>query len=97
MFVILIYQAIIPCRLRGVCLFKESCSNFVYRQTKNKGFYIGTKALIFRFKNCRANYYLLENNGQILLVTKENKVFEEKDLDERILFTYRSQIEAAHK
>ena len=91
---ILFYQAFIPRKLRGVCLFKESCSNFVYRQTKNEGFYKGIKALIFRFNNCRPNYYLIEIENQILLITKENHVFEEKDIDERILRSHGSEVVA---
>jgi hypothetical protein len=89
MFIILIYQAIIPRRFRGVCLFKESCSNFVYRNTKNGGIKEGIKALLFRIKNCHPGYRLLETNGQTLLITNTYVVVEEKDIGERVLLEHR--------
>jgi putative component of membrane protein insertase Oxa1/YidC/SpoIIIJ protein YidD len=79
-FIILIYQAIIPRRFRGVCLFKESCSNFVCRKAKNGGFKGGIKALFFRI------------NGQIHLLTSTYIVVEEKDIDERILMEHKQSV-----
>ena len=90
-FIILIYQAIIPLRFRGVCLFKESCSNFVYRKAKNGGFKGGIKALFFRIKNCHPGYRLIEINGQIHLLTSTYIVVEEKDIDERILMEHKKR------
>jgi 6-phosphogluconate dehydrogenase len=55
------------------------------------------KDLLYRFKNCRPNYYLIEIENQILLITKENHVFEEKDIDERILRNYKSEVVATRK
>lgn len=71
--------------MRGKCLFKESCSNYVYRETKEEGLKKGITALKFRYHNCRPNYYLSDDNGKVLLITVENEVIEEKFIDERIL------------
>lgn len=83
--VIRIYQTFIPKKFRGECLFKESCSNFVYRVTKEKGLKGGINAFMYRFRNCRSDYYISEENGKLSLITVENEVVEESLLDERIL------------
>ena len=83
--VIKIYQIFIPKQFRGKCLFKESCSQYVYRITKEKGYRAGINALRYRINNCRGNYYLIESNGKILLITVRNEVVEEELIDKRIL------------
>jgi len=88
-FVIKVYQSIIPRRFRCTCLFKESCSNHVYRITKESGFTAGTKAFRFRLKNCRPNYYLIEEKGKTLLITAENEIVEEQYINDEILIKNR--------
>lgn len=80
-----LYQAFMPKQLRGRCLFKESCSNYVYRLTREKGFIAGKKALRYRIRNCKPNYFITENNGKILLVTAQNEVIEEKFISKLII------------
>jgi putative component of membrane protein insertase Oxa1/YidC/SpoIIIJ protein YidD len=83
--IIRIYQIFVPKRFHGRCLFNESCSNYVYRETKEKGSKAGIIALNYRIGNCRPNYFLTENNGKILLITARNQVVEEEYIDKRIL------------
>lgn len=85
LFAIRIYRVLIPESIRPKCLFKESCSKHIFRIAKEKGFIAGIKALRYRFKNCRPNYYLIENNGKKLLITAQNEVIEEEFIDERII------------
>ena len=66
-------------------MFKESCSNHVYRVTREDGLKKGVTALKYRYRNCRPNYYLSEDNGKVLLITVEREVIEERFIDERIL------------
>jgi len=87
-----IYQILAPKRFRGKCLFKESCSNFTFRTTKEKGFIAGIKALKYRIQNCRPNYFLTEINGKILLITAKNQTIEEEFINNRILLVTRKQI-----
>jgi uncharacterized protein len=88
LFLIKVYQTFFPRRFRGVCLFKESCSNFVYRITKEKGLKGGIKAFIYRYRNCRASYKITEENGMVLLITVENEIIEKEFIDENILSEY---------
>ncbi len=79
------YQVSVPKRLRRQCLFKESCSCHVFRETREKGFTAGIKALKYRMHNCRPNYILIKINGNISLITAQNEAINECEIDERIL------------
>lgn len=72
-------------------MFNESCSNYIYRETKEKGCKAGIKALKYRIDNCRPNYFLIDNNSRILLITAKNEVVEEKFIDKRILADWHNE------
>lgn len=80
-----IYWLFVPEKRRRKCLFKTSCSHYVYQQTKENGIQKGLKALRFRMQNCNSNYQIIEVDGEKILVTKTRKLFREKDLNEFIL------------
>jgi len=83
-----IYQTFIPKRFRGECLFKESCSNFVYRKTKEEGFKGGLKVFMYRYRNCRPNYHFIKENEKLFLITAEKEVIKKSLIDDRILLEY---------
>lgn len=56
-----LYWKIIPVNKRRHCLFKESCSNYIYRLTQTDGFCSGIKALVERYMQCRPGYTLVIN------------------------------------
>jgi len=92
MLIIKFYQAFTPKAFRGKCLFKESCSNYVYRITKEVGLKDGINSFLFRLKNCRPGYYMIEEADKILLITVKNWVVEEKDISEKIINEYKSKL-----
>lgn len=51
----------IPKSKRRKCIFRKSCSYFVYDSTKEFGILTGLKALKFRFDNCRSGFELIKN------------------------------------
>jgi putative component of membrane protein insertase Oxa1/YidC/SpoIIIJ protein YidD len=53
-----IYWYVTPPKMRRQCLFSESCSNYVYRTTQEKGFKAGINALRRRYYQCRPGYKL---------------------------------------
>ena len=80
-----IYQWFISKHYRRKCLFRESCSNYVFRIIKEKGIGAGVKALEYRTHNCKPNYFLIKNDDKILLITAQNEVLEEEFIDEQVL------------
>lgn len=59
--VILLYWKCIPAEKRNKCLFKISCSQYVYRETEDHGFFAGMHALRYRHRVCRQNHQLYIN------------------------------------
>lgn len=55
------YWLIFPANKRRMCLFKKSCSRFVYENTLKYGFVSGSKALWYRYKTCRPGYIIYVN------------------------------------
>lgn len=60
---------LIPVKNRRVCIFKESCSRYVYRITCKYGFIKGLSAFKERKQQCKPGYYAI-NNEEIRLADK---------------------------
>ncbi len=80
-----IYWLSIPKSKRRSCLFKISCSNHVYRVTKDKGLISGLKALRFRIKNCNSEYAVIKIDNKPVLISASSKVFDESEINYSIL------------
>ena len=50
-----------PKNNRRECIFRESCSQYVYRITKRYGFKKGLLALKKRRQKCRSGYYCIND------------------------------------
>ncbi|MBN8784598.1 MAG: membrane protein insertion efficiency factor YidD [Terrimonas ferruginea] len=57
---------LIPARRRPRCLFKESCSRYVYRITLLHGYKCGINSLKLRRKQCCAGFSVL-SEGKVRL------------------------------
>ena len=73
--IIKIYWKVIPENKRNKCLFKESCSKYVFRITKSKGLIGGLIILKTRFQDCRPGYTFLEIEGEEYLITSNHKIY----------------------
>ena len=62
LFLIRIYW-LIPKSKRTRCIFKETCSHYIYRVTKQYGFKKGILALKERKIKCKPGYYYLDQNN----------------------------------
>lgn len=79
------YWFIIPADKRRKCIFKKSCSHYVFDITKKQGIIKGMKSLLHRFKHCRSGYYVIHGKNGRLLISAHNMVFDENEIDENIL------------
>ncbi|MGB0949917.1 MAG: membrane protein insertion efficiency factor YidD [Marinirhabdus sp.] len=80
-----IYWLCIPKSKRKCCIFRESCSNYVFNQTKEQGFVQGLKALWFRYNNCRPGYHILSIEEKVFLISVKNITFSESEIHPKIL------------
>ncbi|MEE9364090.1 MAG: membrane protein insertion efficiency factor YidD [Cellulophaga sp.] len=78
------YWLLIPPKKRNKCLFKKSCSHYVFDITREKGILNGLKALNYRFKHCRPGYYIINGKNGKLLISARNEVFEVAEINKRI-------------
>ncbi|WP_296636210.1 membrane protein insertion efficiency factor YidD [Polaribacter sp.] len=60
-FIIRVYWLIVPNRMKGVCLFSESCSRYVFNILDKEGAKKGINAFKYRFRNCRHPYLIRKN------------------------------------
>jgi len=78
------YWLLIPPKKRNKCLFKKSCSNYVFDISKEEGMIKGLKALRYRFKHCRSGYYIINGVDGKILITAHNEVFDTSEIAERL-------------
>jgi len=83
--VIKLYWTLVPKKNRRPCLFKETCSQFIYRQTKELGFFEGTKAFLSRFKKCRSGYKLYTTDDGFVMELNDGSHVFEKDMSHYVL------------
>lgn len=79
-----IYWKLFSKRLGKTCIFKESCSHFVYRTSIEKGFLKAIKALKFRYLNCRSGYSFIQINGKEFLITIKSELIDLNEICQNI-------------
>ena len=82
---------LIPKNKRRQCLFKESCSHYVYNATKKYGLRNGLQALQYRIRNCNKGSYVFTNpiTNKIQMVLQNNEIIEEENIANYILQMYK--------
>lgn len=70
----------IPTKWHQRCIFRETCSHYVYRIASRQGFRAGMKALRQRNELCRPGYVVYRSQGKYYLRTANGSIFEEHDI-----------------
>jgi uncharacterized protein len=73
LYIIKIYW-LIPKDKRRQCLFKLSCSHYVYKITREKGFVAGIGALRKRYSQCKPGYAIYETDGTEWVILKDTSI-----------------------
>ena len=81
------YWAIIPKANRRKCIFRKSCSQYVYQTTKDRGGFKGFKALIYRYRNCRAGFGFFEHpiDKSTMMILPNGEILKEEQIAERFI------------
>lgn len=87
LFLIKIYWFVIPKNKRRKCIFRKSCSQYVFETTSKDGLIKGLNALIFRISNCKHGFEIFKNpeNGKTQMILPNQKVIDEIDIAKRLL------------
>lgn len=79
------YWIFIPVKKRRSCLFKETCSRYVYRNTLEGGFFNGIKALRQRLKKCRKGYQLYSSLQGFEMELIDGSIIRENEISPKLL------------
>jgi len=87
LFAIKMYWSCIPPSKRKKCIFKKSCSNYVFEITQKEGFISGLKAFCFRYKNCRGNFAIFKNpiTNKLQVLLPSQAIIETEEIAERLI------------
>lgn len=87
LFAIKMYWSCIPPSKRKKCIFKKSCSNYVFEVTQKEGFIKGLKAFRFRYKNCRGNFAIFKNpiTNKLQMLLPSQIIIETEEIAERLI------------
>jgi putative component of membrane protein insertase Oxa1/YidC/SpoIIIJ protein YidD len=79
-----------PARLRRRCLFRESCSHYVFRLARTQGLVAGMKALRYRIDVCNGRSVLFTNpvTGQFNLQLTDGELLTEEHINKELLKQY---------
>ncbi|MEZ4853760.1 membrane protein insertion efficiency factor YidD [Flavobacterium sp.] len=85
--IVKLYWFLIPKNKRRKCIFKESCSKFVYEETSKNGFNSGIKAFLYRYNTCRAGFEIYTNpiSGEQEMLLLNGEIIRNKEIAERLL------------
>lgn len=87
LFIIRVYWKVIPPHKRRQCIFRESCSHYVWRITVEEGFIAGIKAFLFRNKHCCPGYAIYKYQNKYEIKTINGLILKEDEIAERLLTT----------
>jgi len=91
--IIKLYWKFIPENKRRNCLFKESCSNYVFRHTKEHGFLKGIFAFNNRVKKCRGGYEIYTRQNGFEMRLADGSIVMEKEISLNIMEPFYKNIE----
>jgi putative component of membrane protein insertase Oxa1/YidC/SpoIIIJ protein YidD len=91
--VIKLYWKVFPENKRRSCLFKETCSHYVYRHTIEQGFFSGVNALKLRLKKCRKGYQLYSGRQGFEMKLADGSIINEEEISPNILNPIHRQVQ----
>lgn len=82
------YRHYWPERFRRTCLFRESCSEHVYRVAAAQGALAGFTALRQRIRRCRKGYSVETLGGELMVRSADGGLIPEAEASSSILAPY---------
>lgn len=85
--VIRLYRALKAPARKPKCIFRQSCSHYVYAVTEREGLHRGVLALRFRLRNCRHGFHLFDDpaDGTRRMILPGGLLIGEEEIAERFL------------
>lgn len=94
LYIIRLYWRYIPVHKRRPCIFKVTCSKFVYQQSLEHGLRKGITALFYRLKSCRPGYQLVSTPSGFELILQNGSRIPETEISNDIIKPIEKQMSA---
>ena len=87
LFAIKLYWRVIPAGKRNRCIYKNTCSHYVFDQTKNEGLMVGLRSLNYRIKTCNPYFQLYKNpmTMETEIILSNGDTLTEDEIAERLI------------
>ena len=82
------YWWLMPLKWKRSCIFRMSCSNYVFNSTRDFGFVYGIMALKERWNKCRPGYHAELKNNKLCLHLIDGSDVNDEEISEFILQHY---------
>lgn len=92
LWVIRSYWNLVPVHRRRECLFRVTCSQFVYKALLENGIREGWEALKTRNRRCRPGYQVLHSQGKFLVRFADGGEASEEEIAEHVLLPFRQNL-----
>ncbi|MGD1047064.1 MAG: membrane protein insertion efficiency factor YidD [Bacteroidota bacterium] len=91
-----LYKWIIPLSIKRKCIFREPCSSYVLRKTKERGFLGGIRAITIRLHQCRTPYSLTLSalDNKLILLAADGSVIPEDEISVNLVDKFSESISA---
>lgn len=89
--IIRLYWKCWPSKWRRRCLFRVTCSQYVFNITSEHGLIKGIKALNDRWGKCRGGYRIEMRNGEIFVRLRDGEIVNESVIADHILESYKKR------
>ena len=83
-----LYWFVVPIRFKRVCLFKESCSNYIYKLTLTDGFLTGFEGLRKRMRQCRGEYHLRTYKNGFEMLLSDGSIINQEEISITLIEPY---------
>ena len=82
------YWWLMPLKWKRPCIFRVSCSNFVFNSARDFGFVYGIMAFKERWNKCRPGYHAELKNNKLCLHLIDGSDVNDEEISEFILQHY---------
>jgi putative component of membrane protein insertase Oxa1/YidC/SpoIIIJ protein YidD len=84
------YWKIIPEKNRKICIYRITCSRYIYNAFSNDGFISGFLAYFQRRRSCKNGYTIKYQNKMILIEDRNGLIIQEHDINPLIVKEFKN-------
>jgi len=75
---------------RKICIYRITCSRYVYNELENNGFIAGIRAYFYRIKSCNHGYELILKKDMVVIKDCNGNLILENDISPLIIKEFKN-------